>query len=256
MIKSAGIQSLCILFACSALLATPVAVRHKEGSTHGFLLLRTLEGKTLAAGDLIQVVHDDQVTTELILHFRDGSLHDETTVYSQRTAFHLISDHLVQKGPSFPHAMEVMIDTAKDEFTVHYTDKGEEKVESQQMEMPEDLANGLMLALVKNIEPEALQTVVSMVAATPKPRVVKLLISPSGKHSFSTGGSPRIATGFVIKVEIGGVAGVIAPLVGKKPSDTHIWVYEGAAPTFLRFEGALFEGGPIWRIELANVVWH
>jgi hypothetical protein len=58
------------------------------------------------------------------------------------------------------------------------------------------------------------------------------------------------------KVELGGVAGVVAPLVGKKPSDMHIWVYEGAAPTFLRFEGALFEGGPIWRIELANVVWH
>jgi hypothetical protein len=62
-----------------------------------------------------------------------------------------------------------------------------------------------MLALVKNIEPEAPQTVVSMVATTPKPRVVKLLISSSGKHSFSTGGSPPIAVGFVIKVEIGGV---------------------------------------------------
>ncbi len=52
----------------------------------------------------------------------------------------------------------------------------------------------------KYIEPEPPQTVVSMVAATPKPRVVKLLISSSGKHSFSTGGSPPTAVGFVIKV--------------------------------------------------------
>lgn len=37
------------------LLAEPVAVRHMEGTVHGFLVLRTMEGKTLAAGDLTQV---------------------------------------------------------------------------------------------------------------------------------------------------------------------------------------------------------
>jgi hypothetical protein len=33
----------------------PVAVRHPEGLVHGFLALRSPEGTTLAAGDLIQV---------------------------------------------------------------------------------------------------------------------------------------------------------------------------------------------------------
>lgn len=94
MIKSAGIQSLCILFACSALLAAPVAVRHKEGLTHGFLVLGTLEGKTLAAGDLIQVVQDDQVTTELTLHFRDGSF----TMRRPFTRNHAYRNRLRHKG--------------------------------------------------------------------------------------------------------------------------------------------------------------
>jgi len=32
----------------------PVAVRHVEGLVHGFLVLRTLEGKVLAEGDLFR----------------------------------------------------------------------------------------------------------------------------------------------------------------------------------------------------------
>jgi hypothetical protein len=152
--------------------------------------------------------------------------------------------------------MEVSIDAAKHEFTVHYADNGKEKDESEKLDVPEDAANGLMLNLMKNIAPETPQTTVSMVAATPKARVVKLVISPSGKRTFSIGGSSRQATDFLVKVDIGGVAGAVAPLVGKKPSDTHVWVYGGDAPAVVRFEGALYEGGPIWRIEPASFVFH
>jgi hypothetical protein len=244
-----------ILFPC-ILTAAPVAVRHKEGVAHGFLVLRTLQGKMLAVGDLVQVTRDDEVTIQFTLRFKDGSLHDETTIYSQRGVFRLLSDHLVQKGPSFPHPIEVWIDIPKGKVTTHYTDEGKEKAQTDQIEMPEDAANGLMLNLLKNIQPEDSQTTVSLVAATPKPRVVKLVISASGQQSFSIGGSPLKANHFVVKIDIGGVAGAVAPLVGKKPTDTQVWVYGGDAPTVVRFEGALYEGGPIWRIEPASLVWH
>ena len=259
--KSAGLQLLAVLMAFnivlrpSTLTAAPIAVRHKEGVAHGFLVLRTLDGKILAAGDLIQVMRDDQVTIDFTLRFKDGSLHHETTIYSEREAFRLLSDHLVQEGPSFPHPMELSIDATKGEVTVHYTEDGKEKVQTEQLDVPEDAANGLMLTLLKNIESETLQTTVSLVAATPKPRVVRLVISSNGKTPLSIGGVPRTATDFVIKVELGGVTGVVAPLVGKKPPDTHVWIYGGKAPAFLRFEGALYQGGPIWRIEPANLVW-
>src|SRR5687768_4402547 len=82
--------------------AEPVAVRYTEGALHGLLVLRTLDDKLLAEGDLTQTVRGDQVTARLVFQFKDGSIHEETTVYSQRQRFQLISDRLVQKGPTFP----------------------------------------------------------------------------------------------------------------------------------------------------------
>jgi hypothetical protein len=85
---------------------------------------------------------------------------------------------------------------------------------------------------------------------------VKLLISAEGEDSFSAGGSARKATRYVIKVDIGGVAGVVAPIVGKQPQDTHVWILGGDAPSFVKSEGPLYPGGPIWRIELTSPDWH
>ena len=52
-----------------ALLAEPVAVRHMEGTVRGFLVLRTREGKTLASGDLSQVVQGDRLVSHLVYRF-------------------------------------------------------------------------------------------------------------------------------------------------------------------------------------------
>ncbi len=120
--------------------------------------------------------------------------------------------------------------------------------------LPQVFANGMTLTLLKNIRPNVTQTTVSMVAATPKPRLVKLLISPEGEDSFSVGGSSHKATRYVIKVEIGGIAGLAAPLVGKQPQDTHVWILGGDAPVFVKLEGPLYQGGPTWRIELTSPV--
>ena len=54
--------------------ASNVPVRYKEGLTHGFLVLSTLDGKQFAVGDLTEVVRGNKVTTRLIFHFSDGSL--------------------------------------------------------------------------------------------------------------------------------------------------------------------------------------
>ena len=43
---------------------------------------------------------------------------------------------------------------------------------------------------------------------------------------------------------------MIAPIIGKDPPDFHIWVQSGNPPAFIREEGPLYEGGPIWRIEV------
>ena len=234
----------------------PVAVRHAEGLVHGFLSLRSPEGKILASGDLIQRARGDRVTSRLVYRFKDGSTNDETAVFSQRGHFTLLSDHLVQKGPAFERPMEMTIDRERGQVTVRYTNEhGEQKVEDEQMELPPDLANGMIITMLKNVRQDAPPKSVSYVAATPKPRLVKLGISVAGSEPFSVAGSARKAIHYVLKVEIGGVSGLIAPLVGKQPPDSHVWILDGEAPAFVKSESFLFMGGPLWRTDLVSPVW-
>jgi hypothetical protein len=231
----------------------PVAVLHKEGLVHGFLVLRSVDGKLLASGDLIQTAVGDRVTSELIFHFKDGSSRSETAVFSQDEHFKLLSDHLIESGPAFKNPTETQIDVSTGEVTVRYADKdGKEKVDTDDLELPGNLANGLILTLLKNIDPGTPRTTLSMIGFTPKPRLVKLVVTPQGEEPFLIGESRRKATHYVGKIEIGGVAGAIAPLLGKNPPDTHVWILGGKAPTFVKFEGPLYSGGPVWRIELSS----
>jgi hypothetical protein len=71
--------------------ADPVPVRYLQGSEHGFVVVKTLAGTRVATGDMTQVVHGDRVTARLTLRFRDGSIDDDTTVFTQRSVFRLIS---------------------------------------------------------------------------------------------------------------------------------------------------------------------
>ena len=235
--------------------AEPVPVRHAEGIVRGFLTLRTLDGTLVANGDLIQTTKGNRVTTRLVFRFKDGSVRDETAVYSQRGAFRLLTDHVMQKGPTFPEPLDMTLDASTGQVTVRYTHDGKEKVESEQMTLPVDLANGITLTLLKNMRPAAPPASLSMIATTPKPRLVKLKISTEGNEPFLTGTAGRSATHYVVKIDIGGVTGLIAPLVGKQPPDTHVWILQGEAPAFVKAEGPMFLGGPIWRTELVSPVW-
>lgn len=237
------------------LLADQVPVLHTEGSIHGFLVIRTLDRKAIAAGDLIEVTKGDRIVSRLTFHFRDGSIDDERTVFLQRRTFSLLSDHHIQKGPSFQHPMDVSIDVPKGEVTVRTLDAGKQKTETTHMDLPKDLVNGMTLTIIKNISPKAPQTTVSYLTATPKPRIVKLVISPDGEDSFSVAGMRHKATRYVAKVDIGGLAGFVAPLIGKQPKDTDVWVTGGAVPAFVKSEGPLALNGPLWTIEIASPVW-
>jgi hypothetical protein len=236
--------------------AAPVAVRYKEGLIHGFLVLSTLDGVAIAAGDSTQVARGDQVTTQLAFRFKDGSRQEETTVFSQRGNFRLISYHLVQKGPSFKNASDLSVTCATGQVTVRYTDDdGKEKIVSEHLALPPDLGNGLIPTLLTNIRAGTSHIEIPMVVAAPKPRLVKIVINAQGTEPFSLGGFTREAMHYVAKVDLGGVAGVVAPIIGKQPPDSQIWILGGEAPAFLKSETPSYVGGPMWRIELLSPVW-
>ncbi len=245
-----------LLFFTSSSLPGQVKVRNAEGLKHGFLILRDTDNKILASGDLIQVASGTRVTSDVAFHFRDGSIDEETTVFSQRGVFRLLTYHLVQKGPSFKRSIDMKIDCSTGQVTVLTASPGgKEQSISDHLNLPSDLANGLIYTLLNDLDPKAPTTTVSMLVAMPKPRIVKLEIGADGEDSFSVGGAPHKAVRYTAKIHLGGVAGVVAPVIGKDPPATHIWMAGGKAPVVLKSEGILYEDGPIWRTEWASPVW-
>jgi hypothetical protein len=245
-------------FACLVIpwraVGEPIPVRKLEKPIRATMSLRGTGGTLLANGRLEVSLNGDRVTSRLTFNFKDGSIQDQTTVFSQRGHFTLISDRLIQKGPSFAHPLEMTIDTATGQVTVTYTDGGKQQTASEHLQLPADLANGMLPVILKNLDPSGPPTMVSLIATTPEPRLVRLRLSPAGTEPVTVGGVKHRATHFVIRADIGGAAGVLAPLVGKQPPDTHVWVLGGDSPAFLKSEGPLFYGGAPWRIEVTSPV--
>lgn len=258
--RAARARTLCALVALASFVASsaaePVRVRHREGLVHGFLALSTVEGKTIADGDLFQRAEGDRVTSRLVFRFRDGSTFDERSVFTQKRHFRLLHNHSLQKGPSFPREIESTIDVGKGRTTVRVRDKdGTEETISDKRALPQDLANGLILTLLKNISPDTPKTTVPMLAITPRPRLVNLEFTPDGRDSFSTGGAGREATRYRVRVDIPGLMGVMADVIDKEPPDSYVWVLGGDAPAFIMSLAPMYMEGPLWRIELVSPTW-
>ena len=236
--------------------AAPVRVRFVEGAVHGFLLLREGNGDVLARGDWWQVPKADAIETHLRFRFPDGSLSHETFVFTQNRVFALRSYRLAQRGPSFPRQIEASLDTETGGYVVRHRESGEaEKVDEGRLDLPEDVyAIGMLAVLLRNLEPDEGFTS-HVVVFTPEPRVVGIDVRPAGEEQFSLGGAARTARRYLVELELRGVTGLFAKLLGKDPPDLRYWMAGGPVSTFLRFEGPLYPEGPILRIELAAPRW-
>ena len=235
----------------SGLTAEQIPVHHIEGVSLGFLVLRNSDGQALAYGDWKQLVKADGLVVDTLrLQFTDGSFYEEITKFTERGKFRLVSDQVKQKGPSFKEQSESWIEAETGNITVRAVKEGKEKTTTTHLDLPDDVSNGLLFVLLKNVDPSA-ETTVSFVAAATKPRVVKWSIFPGPEKTIKIGSITQKAQHYVIKTKIQGPAGVIAPLVGKQPPDIHVWLAKSEAPTFVEFEGPLSQDGPVWRIELA-----
>ena len=169
------------------------------------LVLRSLDGKTLAKGSVTVTVRDGRATSQVVFHFTDGSVQDETTEFSQNDVFRLLSYRLVQKGPAFPRTLVMTLDTKTGRAIVRHSEgNGAEEVEEETLTLSSDVANGLMVPVLKNLSPTTVSVDASWVAATPKPRQVKLAISNAGAEPSPSAGSNRRVIHYVVKAEIGG----------------------------------------------------
>jgi len=231
--------------------AEPIKVQHPQGSAHGFVEVTTLEGKRIGIGDLLQRMRGNVITSRLVIHFFDGSLDDETTVYSQNGTFRFISDHHIQRGPSYPQPLDVSVDARRGVVSSTAPDG---QITDVHFKMPADVYNGMASTLLMNVDPHTPQTKVAVVVAAAKPRLIHLSMKSAGEVSFTLGGTTRKATDFEVHVELGGLAGVVAPLIGKEPPDYHLLLVTGEDPAFIREQGPLYVGGPVWRIQQISAV--
>ena len=251
----AGIAAFCLWLPSCEIKAELPKPRMPEGCSHGYLVVRDAARRVIASGEYTQTARGHQLKARLLFRFKDGSVDDETAVFTQTGHFRLVSDHRVQKGPSFPSSSDVMIQAQSGDVTVRHVEDGKEKVETSHMDLPEDLANGLLLDVVKNISADGPVVRLSYLATTPKPRLVHLTFTPDGVETFHSAGLANRAERFKVHVEIGGIAGFIAPMIGKEPADSYIWVSTGQVPAFIRSETPLYLGGPQLLTELISPVW-
>ena len=233
--------------------ATPQRVRLPEGNAHGFLMVRTLAGEAIAYGELVQKPTRGLITSRLLLHFNDGSLYDETVAFSQKGVFRLERYQLTQHGPSFPKAT-IAFDRKSGQYRAQHQEKqdSEEKTASGPLEMPPDLYNGMATTLMKNL-PRGTSATVQMVAFTPEPRLLTMELTPQSEEKVRLGKVTTTVARYRVKLELGGLTGLIAPVLGKQPPDLSYWLVMGDVPAFVRFEGPMFLHGPVWRLELTTV---
>ena len=229
-------------------------MRGLQGNTHAFLSVKSPDGRVLASGEIIQTANADRVNAHVVIRFRDGSLDEETTVYSQHGNFRLISDHHIQHGPSYPHPLDMLVEASGDITYVKFGKDGQQETKHSHLDLPPDVANGLLFTLVLNIASDTPETTVPIVALAPEPKLVNASIRRGLDSSYSVGGSRHTAGFFVVKTQLGGIQGIVAPLVGKQPADAHIWTVPGEAPSLIRVDAQLYDAGPIWRIELLSPI--
>ncbi len=234
--------------------SAPVPVRFTEGMVRGFLVLKDETGNRIASGDFLQLPKDGGIKTRIVLYFKDGSLHDETVIFSQQRHFLLKSYRLIQKGKSFDQDLDVSLERSPGTYRVRVKGKdGREKVMQGELELPPDVYNGMVPTVMKNLVKGSSETI-HMVAFTPTPRVIELEMSPSGENKILIGDVEKTANHYVLKPKLG-LLRLPAALLGKSPPDNHIWTLMDEVPAFVKFVGPLATGGAVWRIELTSPSW-
>jgi hypothetical protein len=250
-------MALCLgaLLGSLTLSAKPIPVRFPEGSIHGFLALRTPEGRFLAQGDLLEVARGSEIRKTTVFRFKDGSRFEETVVFTQQGVYTLRSYRLERHGPAFTEDTKIVLERPNGKYRVETKTRrgGAAKVLEGTLDLPPDVYNGMIPTVLRDL-PEGVGETVHFVAFTPEPRIVQLEITPAGRQRMTVGDAELSAVHYVLKARLGKWSSLFARLLGRTPKDAHAWILGGDVPAFVGFEGQLYPTDPVWRIDLVSPV--
>jgi hypothetical protein len=169
--------------------------------------------------------------------------------------FTLIRYQLIQRGPSFPEQMDVVVDrgTSSYEVRARSKDNGKEKVLSGEIDLPKDAYNGMIVTTLLNLPRGATETV-NVLAFIPEPTPIPLELAFVGEQVIRVGDQSRKAWQYAFKPDIGPVKKFVGTMLGKLPADFHYdcYILADEVPSFVRFEGPLQLMGPVLSIELIS----
>jgi hypothetical protein len=254
-VKAALVLALVALGVTATAHAAPVKVRLPEGAVRGLLVLNTIDGQAIAHGELVQRPDGPRINSRLSLAFLDGSVWDEQVTFSQDGVFRLETYRLVQRGPSLPTS-EIEFNRRDQRFKARTQERKDDEIKdaSGPLDVPADVYNGMALVLLKNLPPGEGGSG-QMVVFTPKPRLIRMDLVREGEDDVRLGALGKKAIRYLVKLDVRGLAGVLAAVLGKDPPDGRYWLLAGDVPAFVRFAGAMYLNGPTWRLEHSTVEW-
>src|SRR5207249_5807682 len=123
--------------------------------------------------------------SRMVFRFKDGSVLDETVVFTQQRVLTMQSYHLVQRGPTFTEDIEISLEHATGKYRVKTKARkdGREEVLDGTLELPPDVYNGLVLTDVKNL-PKGTSETLHHVAFTPTPRLIQPALPPPAAYKL------------------------------------------------------------------------
>jgi len=74
---------------------------------HGFLVLRTVNGILIASGDLLQVGRGGDLESRMVFRFKDGSVFDETVVFTSSGSLPCRATAWCSAGPYSPRTRDL-----------------------------------------------------------------------------------------------------------------------------------------------------
>ena len=98
-----------------------------------------------------------------------------------------------------------------------------------QIEMPADLYNGMALVLLKNLA-DGERASGQMAVFTPKPRLIRMDLSPEGEEKVRLGGTALTVRRYLVKLEIGGLTGVDRLAHRQRPTGLPLLAGHGRRP--------------------------
>jgi hypothetical protein len=229
--------------------APGVPTHWPEGTLRGFPIVRSMDGRAIADGALVQVLENGNLRAEGIYQFHDGRQVREVTVLEQNPRLRQLSWSWEERRGD-----DVVRSYAVDLTTGHATVRKRTKDGWDTWDEHLDGTAGAFVGVgfmyaIKNLT-ERLdrgeKIELTAVVFTAKPRTVTVSISRDQVGDLTMGGRKLPAERYVIHPEVPWIARLFV-----KAPDQYLWFYRPVPPMFLRADIPLAEpSDPMIRIEL------